>query len=88
MLDYTIHVSDSLHMQVDMVLGTGWPYGGSHVTPEYAATKLIIEKYPLKKNETIDRVIKLENSKEKIQPHFYMLWLMEMTALTSISRIN
>ncbi|MFD2942504.1 glycosyl hydrolase [Flavobacterium notoginsengisoli] len=65
MLDYTIHVSDSLHMQVDMVLGTGWPYGGSHVTPEYAATKLIVEKYPLKKNETIDRIIKLENSKEK-----------------------
>ncbi|SFD95668.1 glycosyl hydrolase [Flavobacterium phragmitis] len=65
MLDYTIQVADSLHMQVDMVLGTGWPYGGSHVTPEYAATKLIVEKYPLKKNETIDRIIKLENSKEK-----------------------
>jgi hypothetical protein len=66
MLDYTIHVADSLHMQVDMVLGTGWPYGGSHITVEHAATKLIIEKYPLKKNETIDRNIVLSNSKEKI----------------------
>ncbi|OXA75170.1 alpha-L-rhamnosidase [Flavobacterium aquidurense] len=65
MLDYTIHVSDSLHMQVDMVLGTGWPYGGSHVTLPHAATKLVIEKYQLKKNETIDRNIKVENTKEK-----------------------
>lgn len=65
MLDYTIHVSDSLHMQVDMVLGTGWPYGGSHVTLPHAATKLIVEKYQLKKNETIDKVIKLEDTKEK-----------------------
>ena len=66
MLDYTIHVSDSLNMQVDMVLGTGWPYGGSHVTLPNAATKLIIEKYQLKKNETIDKNIVLENTKEKI----------------------
>ena len=66
MLDYTIHVSDSLKMQVDMVLGTGWPYGGSHVTLPYAATKLIVEKYQLKKNETFNRNITLQNSKEKV----------------------
>jgi hypothetical protein len=65
MLDYTIHVADSLHMQVDMVLGTGWPYGGSHVTLPHAATKLIVEKYSLKKNETIDRKITLDSTKEK-----------------------
>lgn len=65
MLDYTIHIADSLHMQVDMVLGTGWPYGGSHVTLPHAASKLIVEKYNLKKNETIDRAIKVENTKEK-----------------------
>ncbi|KAF2329815.1 glycosyl hydrolase [Flavobacterium daemonense] len=65
MLDYTVHVADSLHMQVDMVLGTGWPYGGSHVTVQNAATKLIIEKYELKKDETFDRNITVENKKEK-----------------------
>lgn len=65
MLDYTIQTADSLKMQVDMVLGTGWPYGGSHVTLPYAATKLIVEKYPLKKNETFDRNITLDSSKEK-----------------------
>ncbi len=65
MLDYTIHVADSLHMQVDMVLGTGWPYGGSHVTLQNAATKLIVEKYQLKKNETFDKNIAVQNTKEK-----------------------
>ena len=66
MLDYTIHIADSLHMQVDMVLGTGWPYGGSHVTLTHAATKLIVEKYQVKKNETIDKNITVSNVKEKI----------------------
>ncbi|TDW51748.1 alpha-L-rhamnosidase-like protein [Flavobacterium sp. 270] len=65
MLDYTIHIADSLHMQVDMVLGTGWPYGGSQVTLPNAATKLIVEKYALKKNETFDRNIVLDSTKEK-----------------------
>ncbi|MEP6803552.1 MAG: glycosyl hydrolase, partial [Flavobacterium sp.] len=65
MLDYTIHVADSLHMQVDMVLGTGWPYGGSHVTLQNAATKLIVEKYTLKKNETFNKNIVLDSTKEK-----------------------
>jgi hypothetical protein len=65
MLDYTIKVSDSLHMQVDMVLGTGWPYGGSHVTLPHAATKLLVEKYQVKKNETIDKTIEPDKSKEK-----------------------
>ncbi len=69
MLDYTIQVADSLHMQVDMVLGTGWPYGGSHVTLPHAATKLIVEKYQLKKNETFDRKIEISDTKEKTPAH-------------------
>ena len=66
MLDYTIQVADSLHLQVDMVLGTGWPYGGSHVTLPNAATKLIVEKYQLKNNETFDRNIEISDTKEKM----------------------
>lgn len=65
MLDYTIHIADSLHMQVDMVLGTGWPYGGSHVTLPHAATKLIVEKYTVKKGETFDKKIAVDETKEK-----------------------
>ncbi|KFF03011.1 glycosyl hydrolase [Flavobacterium reichenbachii] len=66
MLDYTVHVADSLHMQVDMVLGTGWPYGGPQVTLQNAATKLIVEKYQIKKDETINKNIMLDTTKEKI----------------------
>src|SRR5690606_11782387 len=31
MLDFTLATADSLGMQVDMTLGTGWPYGGPQV---------------------------------------------------------
>ena len=66
MLDYTVHVADSLHMQVDMVLGTGWPYGGPQVTLPYAATKLVIEKYDVKKGKEILQEIKADSTKEKV----------------------
>lgn len=65
MLNYTIKIADSLNMQVDMVLGTGWPYGGSHVTLPYAATKLIVEKYEVKKNENFNKKIIVNTAKEK-----------------------
>ncbi|TDD95744.1 glycosyl hydrolase [Flavobacterium cellulosilyticum] len=66
MLAYTIKVTDSLHMQVDMVLGTGWPYGGPQVTLDHAATKLIVEKIQLQKNDKINREIKVVDPKESI----------------------
>jgi hypothetical protein len=37
MLDYTIKKANSVGMGIDMTLGTGWPYGGPHVTPQHAA---------------------------------------------------
>lgn len=66
MLDYTIKTADSLHMQVDMVLGTGWPYGGPQVTLPYAATKLVVEKYNVKKGKEILQEIKADSTKEKV----------------------
>ncbi|MFI1743300.1 glycosyl hydrolase [Thalassobellus sediminis] len=65
MLNYTIAVADSLNMQVDLTLGTGWPYGGPQVTPEFAATKLITQNYEVKKGHTFSKEIKVENPKEK-----------------------
>ncbi|MCM4157227.1 glycosyl hydrolase [Gramella sp. AN32] len=64
MLNYTIKTADSLNMGVDMVLGTGWPYGGPQVEIEYAATKLVTEKYEVKSGEKFNSLIKA-NSKEK-----------------------
>jgi hypothetical protein len=66
MLDYTIKIADSLNMQVDMVLGTGWPYGGPQVTVPYAATKLVIETFGVKKNEQISKTITVDATKEKM----------------------
>ena len=66
MLAYTVKTADSLGMQVDMVLGTGWPYGGSQVSVENAATKLIVEKYEIQKNEQFNKEIKTDAAKEKI----------------------
>ena len=40
MLDYTIREADRLGMWVDMTTGTGWPFGGAHVTEAQAAKKL------------------------------------------------
>lgn len=65
MLGYTIKIADSLNMKVDMVLGTGWPYGGPQVTLPFAATKLVIEKYNVKKGEEILQEIKPASTKEK-----------------------
>ncbi|WP_296684903.1 glycosyl hydrolase [Flavobacterium sp.] len=65
MLDYTIKIADSTGMQVDMVLGTGWPYGGPQVDVPHAATKLIVEKYTVKKGAKFIQEIKIDPTKEK-----------------------
>ncbi|WP_304233517.1 glycosyl hydrolase [Jiulongibacter sediminis] len=53
-LDYTTKVADSLGMAVDMVLGTGWPYGGPQVEPEFAASKLTYTIHEISKGDVID----------------------------------
>ena len=53
LLDFTIKTADSLGMQVDMNLGTGWPYGGPQVSLENAATRLVIDSLVVSKGERI-----------------------------------
>ena len=45
MVDYTIQEAEKLNMGVDLTLGTGWPYGGPWITPEFAANKLVTREY-------------------------------------------
>jgi alpha-L-rhamnosidase len=52
-------------MGVYISVGTGWPIGGSHVTKEDAASKLIIQKYFLKENEKLTDKIILNDAKQK-----------------------
>lgn len=40
-LGHAIRYARALGMTADMILGTGWPYGGPSVTPEFAARKLL-----------------------------------------------
>ena len=65
MLSYTTKVADSLGMGVDLTLGTGWPYGGPQVTTQFAATKLITQKYEVSKGETKTIEITVDNPKDK-----------------------
>ena len=65
MLDYTLSEAKRLGLQVDMVMGTGWPYGGPQVEPEFAASKIVIQKYHLKTGETFNDEITINDPKQK-----------------------
>jgi len=45
MLAHTVRAADCLDMGVDLTNGTGWPFGGPHVTDEYAAAKVNIKTF-------------------------------------------
>ncbi|MBN1926352.1 MAG: hypothetical protein JW798_11005 [Prolixibacteraceae bacterium] len=64
MLHHTANEAKRLGLQVDMVMGTGWPFGGPQVEPEFAASKLVIQKYPLKANEKFDQSISINDPKQ------------------------
>lgn len=65
MLSYTTKIADSLGMGVDLTLGTGWPYGGPQVTTEFAATKLITQKYTVKKGTVFNKEVTVDAPKDK-----------------------
>ena len=65
MLAYTLKIADSIGMQVDMTLGTGWPYGGPQVTQKNAATKLIIDQQKVIKGRKINHQIVVKEEKEQ-----------------------
>ncbi|MBN7801250.1 glycoside hydrolase [Algoriphagus aestuariicola] len=67
MLEYTTHLADSLGMGVDMVLGTGWPYGGPQVEPEHAAKRLEHQSFEVKAGETFDQVLNAQNPNSKLE---------------------
>jgi hypothetical protein len=47
MLRFSVKEAEAQGMGLDMNLGTGWPFGGPQITPEYAASRLIIQRYNL-----------------------------------------
>jgi hypothetical protein len=65
MLDYTVKKATALGMGVDMNTGTGWPFGGPQITPEFAASKLIIQQYNLQKGQSLAEPILLKDEKQQ-----------------------
>lgn len=50
----TARAGHALGMRMDMTMGTGWPYGGPHITPDLAAKRLQCLRFPIEKGvETI-----------------------------------
>ncbi len=66
LLDFTIATAKSLDMQVDMNLGTGWPYGGPQVTLNTAATRLVVDSLVISKEQRIDTKIVPSNPKDTL----------------------
>lgn len=61
MLSHTLDEAGRLDMHVDMSTTTGWPFGGSHVSPQDAAGKLEYNIYTLSGGDTLGKKIKAEN---------------------------
>ncbi|MFC2115954.1 glycosyl hydrolase [Bacteroidota bacterium] len=57
MLKTSVSEAENNGMGLDMTLGTGWPFGGPQITPEYAASRLIYKKYELSGNESLEEKI-------------------------------
>lgn len=64
LLRYTSQQADRLGMEVDLNLGTGWPFGGPQVSQHYAATKLLLEEWNLKHGETLALPLKSQDPKQ------------------------
>ena len=65
MIDYTVQQATNLNMGVYMSVGTGWPIGGPQVSVTDAATRLIVQTYTLKANETLAGKIVVNDPKQK-----------------------
>jgi hypothetical protein len=64
-LDFTVKKAQSLNMGVDMTLGTGWPFGGPQVKPEFAAAKLFVQTYSLKGGQSLSELLVLRDPRQK-----------------------
>ena len=65
MLNFTVKKADSLNMGVDMTQGTGWPFGGPQIKPEYAASQLIVQTYQLKGGQSLREPLMVEDPKQR-----------------------
>ncbi|MCB9260601.1 MAG: glycoside hydrolase [Ignavibacteriales bacterium] len=60
MLSFTIEEARKLNLNVDMSTTTGWPFGGSHVTSEYAAKRLEYKIIHANENKIVSEKFEFE----------------------------
>ena len=79
MLSHTAKEAERLRLGVDMITGTGWPFGGPNIPPELAAKRLFFEHYELMAGEKLPEAIackdeRLEGEAELIGLTLSRLW--------------
>jgi hypothetical protein len=73
LLFHTVEEAERLGMQVDMITGTGWPFGGSHVSTEDAARRLVISTYQLQGGEQLDHQVIQVNRRNAARAPLHVL---------------
>lgn len=63
MLHYTVELGKQHRMGIDLTQGTGWPFGGPQVTPEMAATRMVVQEHGWKGGNGLDRPVVLEDKR-------------------------
>jgi hypothetical protein len=58
MLRYTCAEAGRLGLGVDLNHGTGWPFGGPHISKTHAAKKQVLQKYDLANRAELDRLLR------------------------------
>lgn len=53
MLGHTVSEGRRLGVKIDMNNGTGWPFGGPHITPQESARKLVTRSWTLQAGERL-----------------------------------
>ena len=64
---HTVQEAERLGLQVDMNNGTGWPFGGPQITPEYSARKLVVDEYKAEKGKTASLALLPKDKRQRAE---------------------
>jgi len=74
MLKHTLDEAARLGMKVDMTQGTGWPFGGPHITKGKGAARLFVEQYQLSEGEQINKpLVALDRRDQPVEASLQIL---------------
>jgi len=65
MLEISIAEAENRGMGMDMNLGTGWPFGGPQISPEHAASRLILRTWTIEGGESLNEIIQPERPRDR-----------------------